>query len=410
MERGRGAGTGRGGEVGRAAAATLRPGARRRALLVVLLLLAVQLVSLARPAYACGCGAMVHDPRMSMAVHRETSAVTWDGKTEQIVMSLTVDGTAPDAAWIMPVPHRATVRLGDPALFGQLSSLTEPAVAQRHYFWPRSGDWPFAGGSDSAEAPLPGARGPGVGVVGRERLGPFDVARLTATDPGALRTWLKSEGFRLPASLSTELRPYVAQRWEYVAIRLAPAETGRPLTGTLDPLRLSFASERLVYPMRLSRLAKTPQTLGLYVLAPHRMEPRSALGGARPEVSFAGRITPEGAVRALLRPGRNDGTTGEAHPPHGSGATFLTAVEQSFPQPHRITGDHELRRTPRDTPFRQVRYTYALLTVGGFPAWLLTVGGTLLLLLAAAVTLAAGARARRPVAVYVPPPGGMPPV
>ncbi|MFF8313172.1 DUF2330 domain-containing protein [Streptomyces lydicus] len=398
MERGRGAGTGRGGDVGRAAAAVLRPTARRRALLVVLLLLAVQLVSLARPAYACGCGAMVHDPRMTMAVHRETSAVTWDGKTEQIVMSLTVDGTAPDAAWIMPVPHRATVRLGDPALFGQLASLTEPAVAQRHYFWPGSGDWPFAGGSDSAEAPLPGARGPGVGVVGRERLGPFDVARLTATDPGALRTWLKSEGFRLPASLATELRPYVAQRWEYVAIRLAPAEAGHPLTGTLDPLRLSFASERLVYPMRLSRLAKTPQTLGLYVLAPHRMEPRSAIGGARPEVSFAGRITPEGAVRTLL------------HPTHSSGGTFLTAVEQTFPQPQRITGDHELRRTPRDTPFRQVRYTYALLTVGGLPAWILTVGGTLLLLLTGAVTLATVARARRPVAVYVPPPGGMPPV
>ena len=38
--------------------------------LVVLLLLAVQLVSLARPAYACGCGAMVVDPKTTMAVNR----------------------------------------------------------------------------------------------------------------------------------------------------------------------------------------------------------------------------------------------------------------------------------------------------------------------------------------------------
>lgn len=144
-------------------AAGARTAGRRRALVVVLMLLAVQLVSLARPAYACGCGAMVHDPKTIMAVHRETSVVRWDGKTEQIVMSLTVDGTAPDAAWIMPVPHRATVKLGDPELFDRLTSLTAPAVEQRHYFWPRSGDWPFEHTSDGAAAPPPAAERPGVG-------------------------------------------------------------------------------------------------------------------------------------------------------------------------------------------------------------------------------------------------------
>ncbi|MGP8302175.1 DUF2330 domain-containing protein [Streptomyces inhibens] len=391
------------------------------------MLLAVQLVSLARPAYACGCGAMVHDPKTIMAVHRETSVVRWDGKTEQIVMSLTVDGTAPDAAWIMPVPHRATVKLGDPELFDRLTSLTAPAVEQRHYFWPRSGDWPFKHTSDGAAAPPPAAERPGVGVVGRERLGPFDVARLTATDPAALRNWLKTNGFQLPASLSAELRPYVAQRWEYVAIRLAPAGADRRLTGTLDPLRLSFANDRLVYPMRLSRLAKTPQSLGLYVLAAHRMEPRGAIGGARPEVFFAGRIHPEGALRDLdgsdSANGGKDisganggkGTKGRkgtnarngTNARKGTGSTFLTAIDQSFPQPQHITGDHELLRAPEDTPFRRVTYTYSLLVVGGVPVWVLTVGGTLLLLVAAAA-LVIGLHRRRPVTppatVRVPPP------
>lgn len=346
-----------------AGVATARGGAvgRRRALTVVLLLLAVQLVSLARPAYACGCGAMVVDEKTTLSVNRETSAVRWDGRHEQIVMSLTVDGTAPDAAWIMPVPHRAEVELGDSDLFSELADLTAPAVEKRHYFWPHGSDWPFGGQGDSAAAPPPGATGPGVGVVGRERLGPFDVARLTATDPDALRDWLKSHGFRLPSSLATELRPYVAQKWEYVAIRLAPAspEQRSPLSGTLDPLRLSFASERLVYPMRLSRLAKTPQSLGLYVFAPHRMEPRSDLGGASPEVFFAGRVKPEGTAGDLA----------------ADGTTFMTAIDQRFPQPERISGDHELRRVAGDTPYQRVTYQYSLLKVGGMPAWILAVGG-----------------------------------
>jgi hypothetical protein len=42
--------------------------------------------------------------------------------------------------------------------------------------------------------------------------------------------------------------------------------------------------------MRLSRLAAGPQSLGLYVLAEHRMEPRSRIGGERPRVTFAGRV------------------------------------------------------------------------------------------------------------------------
>ena len=352
---------------------------RRRALLVVLLLLAVQLVSLARPAYACGCGAMVVDPKTTMAVNRETSAVRWDGKREEIVMSLTVDGTARDAAWIMPVPHRAEVELGDPALFTDLAALTAPAVERRHYFWPESHDWPFASGMDGAAAPAPRSEGPGVGVVGREQLGPFDVARLTATDPGALRDWLRSHGFRLPPSLATALRPYVAQRWEYVAIRLAPAEKDSRLSGTLDPLRMSFASDRPVYPMRLSRLATTPQSLGLYVLAKHRMEPRGAIGGSDPEVFFAGRIAPKGAVRDLA----------------GGGRTYLTALDQHFPEPQRISGDHELRRAAADTPYQRVTYTYSLLKVGGVPVWTLVVGGVSVVVLLVVLTVLLVVRRQR---------------
>ncbi|MFI9046254.1 DUF2330 domain-containing protein [Streptomyces sp. NPDC053427] len=345
------------------------------------MLLAVQLVWLARPAYACGCGAMVVDPKTTMSVDRETSAVRWDGRTEQIVMSLTVAGTAPDAAWIMPVPHRATVKLGDSQLFNELTALTAPADEERSYFWPRSGDWPFSWGDTTGDAaPMPGARGPGVGVVGRERLGPFDVARLTATDPDALRGWLKSHGFRLPDSLATALRPYVAQHWEYVAIRLAPAARNGYLSGTLDPLHLTFASDRLIYPMRLSRLARTPQSLGLYVLAPHRMEPRGTIGGSRPDVFFAGRIKP--------------GRTAVGDLAGGDGA-YLTAIDQSFPRPERITGDHELRRAAADTPYRRVHYIYVLMKVGDIPAWLLAVGGALGLAAGYGVVIALVLRRRR---------------
>ncbi|MEU0402313.1 DUF2330 domain-containing protein [Streptomyces sp. NPDC006197] len=339
-------------------------GTHSRILTIVIALLALQLGSLVAPAYACGCGAMIPDKAERIGVDREESAVRWDGRAETVVMRFNVHGNARRAAWIMPVPGRADVRLGDPALFDELDRLTEPEQRDRHYFWPREGDWPFDSGyGDGAAAAPPGA-GSGVGVVGRERLGPFDVARLTATDPGALGDWLRANGFELPERLTDALRPYVERKWEYVAVRLAPQEKGATLYGELTPLRISFSSSELVYPMRLSRLARTPQTLGLYVLAEHRMEPRSPIGGDRPEVTFAGRIErPEGAVAGL---------TGDA-------PVRLTVLEQRFPHPERIDDDHHLRAVA-DTPYREVEYTDRLMTVGGgIPVWLLTVGGGLLL-------------------------------
>ncbi|MEU9234806.1 DUF2330 domain-containing protein [Streptomyces subrutilus] len=355
---------------------------RRRIAAVLIALLATQVGALANPAYACGCGAMVPDRQSRIGVDRETSVVRWDGRTEQIVMRFTVDGDAHRAAWIMPVPGRATVELGDGQVFGELSRLTRPERRTRSYFWPRDGDWPFSSGAgDTAGAPPPGSADPGVGVVGREQLGDFDVARLTATDPDALKGWLEANGFELPDGLTAEVAPYVDQKWEYVAVRLAPRQPGGPLRGNLDPLKIRFESPVLVYPMRLSRMAKTPQSLGLYVLAEHRMEPSSTIGGSAPEVTFAGKIDPKGGPLAEL-------TGGEP--------VFLTAIDQRFPEPGRIDADHELRAAARDTPYRRVVHRDELLTVGdGVPVWLLTVSAALV---AAASALVVLRRRRRPAA------------
>ncbi|WP_049570741.1 DUF2330 domain-containing protein [Streptomyces sp. SBT349] len=371
---------------------------RGNALTTVLLLLLAQLAALTWPAYACGCGGMVTDPAERIAVSQETSAVRWDGTTERIVMSLTVDGDAGEAAWIMPVPGRAEVALGDRDLFGALSTASDAEHRTRHYFWPRDGDWPRGSQGDGAvggapEAP-PRDGAPPVDVISRDRLGPFDVARLAATDPRALDGWLGENGFALPEDLAAELAPYVEREWEYVAIRLAPPEAGGDaaeeavLGGTLDPISLTFASDEPVYPMRLSRLADTPQSLRIYVLGPGRMEPADAIGGRAPEVAFAGRLPVEGQPEGPLR----DLAAGE---------TFLTVIDQEFPDPSAIDADHTLERAAEDTEYRPVVFTDELRTWAGVPAWIVTLlAAALLAAGATALALRRLARRRRASALY----------
>ena len=215
---------------------------------VLVLLLGALAFSVASPAWACGCGAYVPDnPGASVADER--ALIAWDGTTEDILMSLSVVGSSDKAAWVMPVPSAAHVTLEDPAVFEELGRLTAPRVEYRDSWWPTFPWLMWAG-----EAPdTAGAPGGAVDVLGRQRLGPFDVTRLAANDPAALATWLTDNGFPHPDGLDQNLAPYVADGWEIVAIQLVPAKDGSPLTGDLQPLRLSFASDSVVYPMRLSR-------------------------------------------------------------------------------------------------------------------------------------------------------------
>ncbi|MGA4545877.1 DUF2330 domain-containing protein [Uniformispora flossi] len=395
----------------------------RRGAVVAVLVMLVQMAALIRPAWACGCGAMVPGNQTSMAVREETSAVRWDGRTEEILMQLTVTGNAANAAWIMPVPARADLALGDKKVFSRLEEVVAPVDKTRYYFWPRDGDWPFGGdhkktnGASSAAAP--GAAAPPVSVVGSGELGPFQYAQLAATDPAALESWLHANGFTMPAGLADSLKPYVDQGWEYVAVKLAPAGSGGStggstgggagrsvpgrvaptLGGDLDPLKLTFASDKLVYPMRLSQRAKTAQSLRLYVLAPHRVEPVAGIGG--------------GGSLETLYAGKPD--TGRVGWDGGQGpAVFLTAMNNELSRPSAITGDYEFRAAPADERYQRVRYHDELLTIGGVPAWIATVLAVLLVFAAVLIALRRRSNRRRwaayPPRPVAPPRPAMPPL
>ena len=312
-------------------------GVCRSIALVFALVTGAALFNVASPAWACGCGAYVPDnPGSSVADER--ALIAWDGTTEDILMSLSVTGSSDKAAWVMPVPSAARITLGATEVFEELAKLTAPRIEYRDSWWPTVPWLVWAGSaSDTAGAPS-GA----VSVLDRQRLGPFDVTRLAADDPTALAKWLSSNGFPHPAGLDANLAPYVADGWEIVAVQLVPAESGGSLTGSLQPLRLSFASDTVVYPMRLSRSATMSQYIDLYVLAQHRMDPSAVpVPGDKPTLEFAGQID-RGASPALAD--------------YVDDAAFLTRWRNTIWDPAAIEGDYIFEQASSDTPFQQVIY------------------------------------------------------
>jgi len=314
-------------------------GGCRRVGAVLALLLGALTGSVATPAWACGCGAYIPD-RNGAAVVDERAVIAWDGSREDILMALRVTGSSDSAAWVMPVPSAVQVSLGEAAAFEELERLTAPRIEYRDSWWPTF-TWLTA--DESSDGALAAGPPGGVNVLGHQRIGPFDVTRLAARDPLALTKWLTDNGFPHPEGLDTNLAPYVADRWEIVAVKLAPAARGESLTGELQPLRLSFAADEAVYPMRLSRSASTPQTVDLFVLADHRMDPTSVpVAGDAPTLEFAGRIDGSDVSPALA-----DFV--------GDGA-FLTRWTDNLIEPSSIDGDYIFEPAADDTTYQQVIY------------------------------------------------------
>ena len=321
--------------------------------------LGVALALAVQPTEACGCGAYVpHDG--DGFVTQEQALLSWDGATEQIVMSLGVLGSSKEAAVIMPVPSRATVKLGDGKIFDQLRDLTKPLVRIEK----RSRGLTLGAGAAPPEAAVR------VTLLDRQTLGPFDVSTLAATDAEALSTWLRDNGYAISPKLASALQAYVDKGWFYVAVRLQPG-AGEGLTGALDPLWITFASDTLVYPMRASANARSEQTVTLYVLAAHRVQKTAQFGDTH--VPYADWVDPSAASAA------------PALVPFVTGKLFLTKFQETI-DPARVNDDFVFTFAASDEPAHDyvVQYEDDYSAVGTVLLVLLciVVGVALLLLIA----------------------------
>jgi hypothetical protein len=311
------------------------------------------------PAWACACGGYLPDAQSQARAYGENALVQYTGGTEEITLSMAVRGSSKKAAWVMPVPSAATVELGDDELFYRLEEMTRPKEVVKETYWPFR-DLGIGGGDRIGEAAAPGA---GVNVQQQMVLGPFAVTRLTGTSGTAVTDWLHKNGYVVPATLAANLTPYLSEKWEIVAVKLAPKQDGEELYGATPPLRLRFSSDRIVYPMRLSKGATTAQTVTVYVAAEHRVDATKVpYDGVQPELLFAGRVVDE----ALPKP-----------------ADFLTAYTASYRDPSRITDDFTFEPAANDDEYQRI--TYVIVNDGLWSTVAVLFGALLLLGLGAAV-------------------------
>jgi len=179
-----------------------------------------------------------------------------DGR-EDLILSVRYEGNASDFAWVVPVPAQPAVDVAGPELFWELAELT------RLFLPPES-----AGLSPGAASSLD------VTVLEEKAAGPYDVAILAAEDPAALVDWLNSNGYSFPETGEEILNEYISRQWYFVASKIRIEEEATGLAeGTIEPLVLSFRSDSIVYPLRITSLSSDFCEVLLYVFAEQPVVP-----------------------------------------------------------------------------------------------------------------------------------------
>jgi hypothetical protein len=180
-------------------------------------------------------------------------------------------------ALVVPVPvvlQRGQIHVGDRKTFERIDAFTAPRLAE--YVDPDpcipqkvGRQFPASQAVDLAAKKEDKRKDNalGVAVEARYTVGEYDIVILSATQSDGLETWLRQNGYRIPAGASRALKPYVQQNMKFFVARVDLAEHAKTGRAWLSPLQFAFESPKFMLPVRLGMLnADGPQDMVVYVL------------------------------------------------------------------------------------------------------------------------------------------------
>jgi HEAT repeat protein len=208
----------------------------------------------------------------------QKAILVYDAGREDLILQVKYEGPVDEFGWLIPVPSLPTVQEGSMKCFYELSKFTQQRLEPQ---------WGMAllsarskGGEDSKGNPEPPVK-----VIEIKTTGAYKITVLSTRDTGALQRWLAENQFYLPTSQAGVLDSYVQQKWYFVAVRInlghwgwkTPATSGKLASGELNPLQISFASDRCVFPLKISSVNGRPSEIQVYVLSPKPLLERGML-------------------------------------------------------------------------------------------------------------------------------------
>ena len=201
-----------------------------------------------------------------------------NGERTILTMANDYQGEVKDFAVVVPVPvvlEPEQVKIGNETIIARLDAFSAPRLVE--YFDSNPCDV-MMDRQMTMESPAPSAAESGKSAANNslgvtiERsfsVGEYDILILSAKDSGGLETWLKQNGYQIPAGASEILRPYIRQNLKFFVAKVNLAEYEATGFESLRPLMIAYESPKFMLPIRLGMVnAKGAQELIIYLLSP----------------------------------------------------------------------------------------------------------------------------------------------
>jgi len=237
---------------------------------------ALLVVALAAPTVLAFCGFYV--AKADTKLFNRASQVVLVRHDDKTVLTMANDfkGDLKEFAIVVPVPsvlEKGQIRVSDRALIEHLDTYSAPRLVE--YFdedpcvlrAPASAQTFTGVAKMQRDAMAERARSLGVTIEARYTVGEYDILILSARESGGLETWLRDNGYRLPAGASPVLCSYLKQGMKFFVARVNLKEQARLGFTYLRPLQMAFESPKFMLPIRLGTLnADGTQELFVYAL------------------------------------------------------------------------------------------------------------------------------------------------
>jgi hypothetical protein len=201
-----------------------------------------------------------------------------DGDRTVMTMASDFEGDLKEFAIVIPVPtflKREQIHVGDKALVDHLDAYSaprlveyfdqDPCLARREFAMPMAAQ---AAPAALAKDAMNRAKSLGVTIEAQYTVGEYDILILSAQESAGLETWLRQNGYRIPAGASTVIGSYLKQNMRFFVAKVNLTEQAKLGYSYLRPLQVAYESPKFMLPIRLGMVnARGPQDLFVFALS-----------------------------------------------------------------------------------------------------------------------------------------------
>jgi hypothetical protein len=235
-------------------------------------LFGLALVATPRPADSACCYFAAKDKDILQPAQK--AFLTWDDKekVETFTVQPKFEGNAKDFGMVIPTPAKPKLDEMPRDFFKELAVFTilEPMDINKY----KRFLYPKAAGKDEKDGHDP--KRETVKVLEAGVVGSLDYKIIQASRADDLYEWLKDNKYSYSGDEAT-LDFYVKKSWFFTVMKIDPMQMKKKKDGSYEgevtPTRFTFASDKLVYPLKITQISVKDKTEALfYVQAAHKVD------------------------------------------------------------------------------------------------------------------------------------------